>query len=317
MSMFGMKASLRKASTPCRTRCTCGEFAKKGTGSSPASAQTTARGGTKARLLVPAHEDKAQWPQHIRKLKLPPAWTDVQYNEDPNSPLQATGKDAKGRTQYVYSTKFRETQSAKKFKRVKSLDKKYDAISLQNDRAMASKDPIIRDHAFVTALIMEMGLRPGSDKDTQAAEKAYGATTLLADHVKSDGKETRLEFTGKKGVHLNLPVTDENIARELRQRAEKGGLLFPNVSAGSLLRYVGKLNGGGFKTKDLRTLKGTRIANELVQSLPAPETKAAYKKAVRNVAEAVSKKLGNTPTIALQSYISPTVFAPWQERLAA
>ena len=37
-----------------------------------------------------------------------------------------------------------------------------------------------------------------------------------------------------------------------------------------------------------------------------------YKKAVKFVATAVSKKLGNTPTIALQSYINPATFAAWR-----
>lgn len=287
-----------------------GEFAKKGSGGT--STRTSKSGGS-VKLLVPAHADKAQWPAHIKKLKLPPAWTDVHYNEDSSSPMQATGKDAKGRTQYVYSIKYRESQTAKKFKRVKSLDKKYDQISLQNDRALTSKDPIVREHALVTSLIMEMGLRPGSDKDTQAAEKAYGATTLRAEHVKTDGKTTRLEFVGKKGVHLNLPVTDAHLADELRKRAKQDGPLFPNVSAGSLLRYVGKLGGGGFRTKDLRTLVGTKTAQNEISNTPLPKSISQYKKQVKDVANVVASKLGNTASICLQSYINPVIFAEWRE----
>lgn len=42
-----------------------------------------------------------------------------------------------------------------------------------------------------------------------------------------------------------------------------------------------------------------------------------YKRAVRAVAVEVSKVLGNTPTVVLQSYISPVVFAKWQAAVGA
>jgi DNA topoisomerase IB len=57
---------------------------------------------------------------------------------------------------------------------------------------------------------------------------------------------------------------------------------------------------------------GTKTAMAEVEKLPRPKNEAQYKKAVRVVADVVSKKLGNTPTVALQSYISPTVFAEWR-----
>ena len=38
----------------------------------------------------------------IRKLAIPPAYSDVWICSDPNGQLQATGRDAKGRKQYRY-----------------------------------------------------------------------------------------------------------------------------------------------------------------------------------------------------------------------
>lgn len=283
---------------------TAGQFTSKGGGSK----------GSSSKSLVPA-PDRDKWPAHIKQLKVPPAWTDVRISADPKSDLQVTGKDSKGRTQYVYSAKFRASQTADKFKRIKQLDKQYDKVSAQNKKALSSRNPLIRDHAAVTALIMEMGLRPGSERETGAEEKAFGATTLTAEHVLNDGKNTWLKFTGKKGVKLTLPVTDPTLAKDLMARKKAGGQLFPKVSAESLRKYVGSLGQGGFHTKDLRTLKGTKLAQDLVSHEAAPETQAAYKKAVKKVAESVSKVLGNTPSVALSAYISPFVFAPWQKGL--
>src|SRR5690349_15267738 len=43
----------------------------------------------------------------IRKLAIPPAWTDVWICASRNGHLQATGRDAKGRKQYRYHPQWR------------------------------------------------------------------------------------------------------------------------------------------------------------------------------------------------------------------
>jgi DNA topoisomerase-1 len=276
-----------------------GEFASAGGGSADLSS---------------APADRDSWPDHIKALKLPPAWTDVKINKDPDAALQATGKDSKGRTQYVYSAAHKETQAGLKFARIRELSQKFDKVLAQNSDNMKSDDNEISEHAEVTHVIMKTGIRPGSDTDTKAEVQAYGATTLQGQHVIATGDKVRLRFTGKKGVKIDIPVTDSKAASILRQRAAAAGpkgRLFPNVSQQSLLEYSHSLDGGGFKTKDFRTLVGTQIAEAEVAKIKRPASETAYKKAVKSVAKVVSQVLGNTPTVALQSYISPHVFAPW------
>lgn len=263
--------------------------------------------------LEPAPSDRGSWPAHIKSLRLPPAWTDVKISSDPAAPLQATGKDVKGRTQYVYAEKFKQSQQAKKFDRVKTLQSRFDQFVAANEKNLKGADLHKRELAAAALLIIDMGLRPGGESDTKADKKAYGATTLESQHVVT-GKDgsTRLRFVGKKGVNIDLPVENATLAKDLQARAKKGGQLFPGISSVNLLRYIVDLTGGA-KTKDLRTLKGTSIANDMVKSMPAPTSATAYKKAVKQVAETVAQKLGNTPIVALQSYINPVVFAPWQQ----
>src|SRR5437868_4039755 len=45
--------------------------------------------------------------KRIRSLVLPPAWTSVWISPDPNSHIQAVGRDAKGRKQYRYHPAYR------------------------------------------------------------------------------------------------------------------------------------------------------------------------------------------------------------------
>jgi len=264
--------------------------------------------------LKPASENREHWPDHIKALKLPPAWTNVHYAEDEHADLQAIGRDAKGRSQYVYSKKFQATQSAYKFERIHELDTKYENVYNKNMRNRKSDNAKVAEHADCMHLVMTLGLRPGGDDDTQADKQAYGASTLEPDHVvKNDDGTVNLKFTGKKGVDLDLPVRDKKTAAMLLERKAKAEenktKLFPSVRAASLLNY--SQESFGHKTKDFRTLLGTRLAYQQVQKRDAPTSESAYKKAVREVAVHVAKKLGNTPTVALQSYISPMIFAEW------
>jgi DNA topoisomerase I len=254
-------------------------------------------------------------PDHIKVLKIPPAWTEVQVNMHPDGDLLAKGRDAKGRPQSVYSDSHNMRQAAAKFAKVSEIAEKDEAIGVKNETNLSSTDPSVREAAAVTALIRETGIRPGSEQDTGAEHKAYGATTLRSYHVTTNDKgDVRLKFVGKKGVHLSIPVDDPKVAAMLKERAALAGpkgRLF-NVSAGNLREYTKTLGGGDINPKDFRTLKGTKIAIQEVNKMKDPKDEKMYKKQVMAVAKTVSKKLGNTPTIALQSYINPAVFAKWR-----
>ena len=255
--------------------------------------------------------DGSDAPDHLSKLGIPPAWTGVHVSRDPKSALQAVGLDAKGRVQRVYSQEFMATNAAKKFARNKELLAKQEKVFSQNRENLKSHDSTTRENAACMSLIMATGIRPGSSADTKAAKQAYGATTLEGRHVVIDGDGVRLKFTGKKGVALDIPVSDRAVAAMLRERkaaAGNTGKLF-GTDAGRLRDYSHSLTGGSFKPKDFRTLVGTRTALDAIGSNPIRAgSLKEFKMRVREVAMRVSQRLGNTPAIALQSYINPFVF---------
>jgi DNA topoisomerase-1 len=260
--------------------------------------------------------DGSDLPKHLDGLKIPPAWTGTQVNPDPDGSLLVTGYDAKGRLQYVYSPKYMATQKAAKFARIPELDRQFDEIKSQNEENRL--DPAKAEEADCMRVIMETGIRPGSDRDTKAAKQAYGATTLRGEHVVQTETGVRLQYTGKKGVSLDIPVDDPDTAAMLVSRAEEAGAdgrLF-DTDSHTLLQYSHTLGSGAFKVKDMRTYVGTSMAKTEVSKIPAPTSKTAYKKAVGAVAKAVSRKLGNTPSVALKDYIAPEVFDAWPGRAA-
>lgn len=294
----------------------------KGGGVDPTCGKITVKGQTLS--FATRDPDTKKWmmgngkpaPDHIQKLGIPPAWSNVHVNTDSKGTILARGLDSKGRVQMKYSESHSATQAAVKFKRVTELRKKREGIfkEIEKDR----KNPELREQADCLRLVMQTGIRPGSTKDTGADYKSFGATTLEGRHVKVKGNKVFLEFvSGKnKGRPITIPVRDEATANMLRQRAAaagKNGRLF-NTDANKLRDYSKTKDGGGFKTKDHRTALGTETALAAIKQSTPPTNKKEYKAMVKAVATEVSQTLGNTPSVALKSYIDPIVFAQWRQK---
>lgn len=243
---------------------------------------------------------------------IPPAWTDVHIADDLGTArILARGRDSQGRGQSIYSAEHTEGQAAAKFARVRAINQHLDKL----DHALR-RDSETNDHAAALLLIRRLGMRPGSERDTGAKAKAHGATNLRARHVTVSGDQVDFDFIGKKGVHIQLSVADADIARAVSARlaSRSGDMPLFDTDENRTRDY---LHSTGvppeFLLKDLRTVHANVVALREISARGGrvPESKMEFRKWRREVAEAVSAELGNTPTLALASYINPTVFAPW------
>src|SRR5690606_19821708 len=72
----------------------------------------------------------------IKRLAIPPAWTEVWICADENGHLQAAGRDARGRRQHRYHPRFREVRDGAKFDRLVDFAKALPAIRAAIDRDM-------------------------------------------------------------------------------------------------------------------------------------------------------------------------------------
>src|SRR4029453_11099951 len=70
------------------------------------------RGPDGKRVEDPATVDR------IRRLAIPPAWTDVWISPDAKGHIQATGRDARGRKQYRYHARWRQVRDEAKYHRL-------------------------------------------------------------------------------------------------------------------------------------------------------------------------------------------------------
>jgi len=238
-----------------------------------------------------------------RGLVIPPMYKNVKLNIDPEAGLQATGIDMKGREQPIYSAKHCVEADAEKFARLKEFTK---AVPKLQKRIEADFDS--NDGAKALYLISQTGFRVGSNKDTKAAVKAYGASTLEARHITMISESTvKFNFIGKKGVVNSATLTDKKLAKYCKDK--KAGKVFDTTDS-KIRRYLKKID-GEFKVKDYRTFIGTSEAIKAVNSLPTPKTGKERRAGIMLVCKQVAKKLGNTPAVARSAYIAPEVFDRW------
>jgi DNA topoisomerase-1 len=231
--------------------------------------ERTKRGKGFSYSLGGASIDKATL-QRVASLAVPPAWTDVRISVSERSKVQATGYDANGRKQYIYSSAHRAKQEAAKFDRITSF-----AEQLPKLRKQVQKDlkRFRFDKRKVTAaavsLMDQEYFRVGNNSYARS-NKTYGLTTLRSKHLKLEGDTAIFDFVGKSGQEHHKEITDEQIAKiikklddmpgyELFRYYDKKGTLH-NLTSSDVNDYIKHIMGQDYSAKDFRTWGGTLVA---------------------------------------------------------
>ena len=255
--------------------------------------------------------------ERIRKLAIPPAYTDVWICPTPDGHIQATGRDAKGRKQYRYHARWREVRDSTKFEHMLEFAKALPAIREKVDADM-SRRGLPREKVLATVVhLLESTLIRVGNQDYAKQNKSYGLTTLRDRHVDIDGGQLRFEFKGKSGKKWQLNVKDRRVARVVKacqdvpgqhlfQYLDEDGVRHA-VTSTDVNNYLREISGREITAKDFRTWAGTVLAAVALQEFEAFDNNAKAKKNVRAAIERVSAKLGNTPTICRKCYIHPEI----------
>ena len=261
--------------------------------------------------------------ERIRKLAIPPAWTDVWICASPDGHLQATGRDAKGRKQYRYHPRFREVREETKYEHMMAFAQALPAIREAIDAHMALRGlPREKVLATVVHLLETTLIRVGND-DYVKQNKSYGLTTLRNQHVAVEGTQLRFQFKGKSGKSWRLQIRDRRVAKVVRACQElPGQRLFQytdeegelrEVTSSDVNAYLREVTGRDITAKDFRTWAGTVMAALALQEVEKAETQAAARKNVRDAIERVAARLGNTPAICRKCYVHPEVLQAYAE----
>ncbi|HWN07715.1 MAG TPA: hypothetical protein VNO50_00240 [Pyrinomonadaceae bacterium] len=262
--------------------------------------------------------------ERIKKLRIPPAWIDVWINAAGGGSLQAIGKDAAGRVQYLYHESHTRRQDSRKFKRLikfaEALPKMRATVAthlrhpgLERERVMAS----------ILRILSTCFMRPGSH--VYASENgSFGIATLRPKHLKVKGDVIEFDFPGKSGVRQHRELKDRQVARVVRGLMRRpsrevfqyrnGNGDFVNVTRSHINAYIREVMGEHFSAKDFRTWAGTLVcACALARvSVEVDATPATRRRKVVEAIKETAKVLGNTPAVCRTSYICPEIIKDFE-----
>ncbi len=253
----------------------------------------------------------------IAKLAIPPAYESVWICPQPNGHIQATGRDARGRKQYRYHARWRETRDASKFAHLldfaAALPAIRDCVAKDLARPGMPKEKVL---AAVVTLLETTLIRVGNEEYARAND-SYGLTTLTNGHVRVRGADLRFQFKGKSGILHRVDLHDRRIARVVAQCLDLPGQhLFGYVDdqggvaaidSAAVNDYIRAISNADYSAKDFRTWLATTTCAQWLAGNPA-ESPAERKRAVAEACRIVAKRLRNTPTVCRSSYIHPALF---------
>ncbi len=278
--------------------------------------------------------DDAATEERIRKLAIPPAWTDVWICPDPSGHLQATGRDARGRKQYRYHPRWRDERDSTKYSRMIAFGQ-----ALPHLRRRIAGDlrlpglPRRKVLATVVRLLETTFMRVGNEEYARS-NKSFGLTTLKDRHVDVRPSEVRFHFRGKSGVMHDVAVHDRAVARIVRRcRDLPGQELFQyldqdgqpaTIDSADVNDYIREATGHDFTAKDFRTWAGTVLAALALQEVDAAaemlprrsRRQGPRRPSPRDVSRAierVAERLGNTPAVCRKCYVHPDVIAAFMD----
>jgi DNA topoisomerase I len=262
--------------------------------------------------------------RRIRALAIPPAWEDVWICRLPHGHLQATGRDARGRKQYRYHSRWREVRDEIKYNRLiafaRALPRIRRAVAAHLRRRGLVREKVL---ATVVKLLETTFIRVGNDEYSRS-NNSFGLTTMQDRHAKASGRRILFRFRGKSGILHEVRLDDPKLARIVRRCQDLPGQeLFQyvdkdervrDVSSADVNDYLREISGADFTAKDFRTWAGTILAAQALQELRDFDSQAAAKRNITRAIERVAERLGNTTAISRKCYVHPAVIDAYLDR---
>ena len=253
----------------------------------------------------------------IRRLAVPPAWSDVWICPDPRGHLQATGRDVRGRKQYRYHPAWRAHRDAGKYERIvafgRALPRIRRRVAADLRRHGVPRDKVL---AAVVRLLELTLIRVGNDEYARL-NRSFGLTTLRERHATVRGERIRFRFTAKGGASHEVGLRDRRLASLVRRLQDLPGQeLFryetadgevADLSSDDVNAYLRDASGGDFTAKDFRTWAGTVLAYRALAALTPASGVTNPRRGLVAAIRQTAGHLGNTDAVARASYIHPAV----------
>ena len=221
--------------------------------------------------------------EYVKKLRVPPGYSDVRINKNKKAPLVWTAVDSKDRLQYRYSDAHKKKANQRKYKKLIETGKSLIVLrkwihSKLNDTATQKE----LEFAATMALVDRCHMRPGESRYTNESGH-QGATTL----TRKNFKKGVLKWIGKSGVAHTKKI-DPQLA-----------VVLPRTLGKTSSKILNKNLNHNFKItcKDIRTFHANSIY------LSAIQNDKTQKQAIKFTAS----QLGHNPSTSKNNYLSPKI----------
>ena len=268
--------------------------------------------------------------ERIKNLRIPPNYESVEISYDPDSKLQATGIDNKGRKQYIYNPVFIDMKKNMKYEQYIILGKYLTKIQTDIDVIINKihlkpynkwKQPS-SNIALIIYLLDKCLFRIGNYKYYNLYG-SHGCITLQKQHINliNNKKIVNIKFIGKKGVVNDSTLTDTrlyNIFKTLKNK-HIGDFLFDyssnnfifNITNNDIQKYLNSYHSQivpkMFRTWHTNCCFIFMIKNKLEYLMLLEKNEKMTQKLkkifLKNSMLEISQKLHNTPTVLKNSYL--------------
>ncbi|MCB7136367.1 DNA topoisomerase IB [Cellulosimicrobium marinum] len=262
------------------------------------------------------------------RLAVPPAWDGVWICRYPNGHIQAFGRDAAGRGQYLYHEQWQARRARRKHDHVLDVGRR-----LPSARRRVARDldlpgmPREKVLALAFRLLDLAYFRAGGEVYAKQ-NKSYGLATIRKEHarVRRDGS-VHFHYPAKSGQVRDVVVDDPQVAvlvTTLKRRrggvellawreGPPTGTVWHDVTSADVQADIKDRLGEDATPKDFRTWHATVLAARALADVGAPpSSERKRKRVVTEIVRDVAAELGNTPAVARSSYIDPRLFDLWE-----
>lgn len=256
-------------------------------------------------------------------LVIPPAWTDVWICPRPDGHLLATGRDEKGRKQYLYHPLWRKYRSQANYTRMLAFGEALPRIRERVNYDL-SRPGLPREKVLATVIsLLEATLIRIGNKEYSRANNSFGLTTLRDRHTDISGSQIRFNFRGKRGIQHTITIHDQRLARIVKKcRDIPGYELFQyidensrrhTINSSEVNAYLQEITDHDFTAKDFRTWGGTISALMALKELGSFESETEANKNVREAINQAAQQLGNRAATCRKYYVHPAILDAYME----
>lgn len=255
--------------------------------------------------------------KRMKSLVIPPMWSDVMVCEFDDGHVQAIGRDAKGRKQYIYHSHWEKMKQEEKFLRIHKFVSRLPEmrkICQQNiNNKKWDKDKVL---ALIVMVLDDYGIRIGNQYYAKEND-TYGLTTLRRKHLTIKNSQIIIKYKGKSNQEREVVIEDKYLIRNIKKCAQLPGYelfryegedgKFHTIDSSDVNHFITEIMGEEFSSKDFRTWAATRLAVEYYPLAIQHNEEFPRKKFGTILIKMVSDSLGNTPTVCRDYYVHPVI----------